>query len=55
METSHNKVKIKFGSKVQISNGQNWCNVLLMEDVTVYGHDPERYVKFGRGGPNILW
>ena len=41
-----NRYKVKFGNKVQISNGQNWCNVLSMEGVTVYGHHPECCVTF---------
>ena len=34
---------------------KNWCNVLSMERVTVYGHPPECHVTFGRGGPHIVW
>ena len=38
--------KVIFGNKVQISN---WCNVLSMEGVTVYGHSPVCPVTFRRG------
>ena len=34
---------------------KNWCNVLSMEGVTVFGHHPECRVTFGRGGPHIVW
>ena len=34
---------------------KNWCYVLEMEGVTVYGHHPECLVSFGRGGPHIVW
>ena len=46
--------KVKFGNQVQISNGQNLCNVRSMEGVTVYGHPQECRVAFGRGGPHIV-
>ena len=40
--------KVKFGNKVETSNRvENWCNVLLMEGVTVYGHPPECHVTRG--------
>ena len=39
-----NKVKVQFGNKFA-----NWCNVLSMEGVIVYGHVPECHVTFGRG------
>ena len=32
---------------------KNWCNVLSMEVVTVYGHHPECRVKSGRRGHHI--
>ena len=36
--------KVKFGNKVEISNRvKNWCNVWLMEGVTVYGHPQESF------------
>ena len=47
--------KVKFGNKVQISNGQYWCYVLSMEGVTVCDHHPECRVIFGRGRPHIVW
>ena len=34
---------------------KNWCNVLSMDGVTVFGHHPECRVTFGRGGPHIVW
>ena len=33
-----------FGNKVA-----NWCNILSIEGVIVYGHVPECHVTFGRG------
>ena len=40
----------KFGNKVNIGNTfANWCNVLSIEGVIVYGHVPEYHVTFGRG------
>ena len=48
--------KVKFGNKVQISNGKKkWCNVLSMEGDAVCGHHTECRVTFGRGGPHIVW
>ena len=41
---------VKIGNKVQFGNKfANWCNVLSIEGVTVYGHVPECHVTFGRG------
>ena len=42
--------KVKIGNKVQFGNKfANWCNVLSIEGVIVYGHVPECHVTFGRG------
>ena len=41
--------KVKIGNKVQFGNKfANWCNVLSIEGVIVYGHVPECHVTFGR-------
>ena len=34
---------------------KNWCNVLVMEGVTVCGHHPDCRVTFGRGESHIVW
>ena len=34
---------------------KNWCNVLSMEGVTVYGHHPEWRVTFGRGNVQVFF
>ena len=39
--------KVKFGNKVA-----NWCNILSVEGVIVYGHVPECHLTFGRGRLN---
>ena len=42
--------KTKIGNKVQFGDKfTNWCNVLSVEGVTVYGHVPECHVTFERG------
>ena len=42
--------KVKIGNKVQFGDKfANWCNVLSIECVFVYGHVPECHVTFGRG------
>ena len=44
---------VKIGSKFQFGNKfTNWCNILSIEGVTVYGHVPECHVTFGRGRPH---
>ena len=45
--------KVKIGNKVQFGNKfANWCNVLSIEGVIVYGHVQECHVTFGRGRPH---
>ena len=47
--------KVKFGNKVETSNRiENWCSVLLMEGVTVYGHPPECHVTRGEREPHVV-
>ena len=42
--------KVNIGNKVQFSNKfANWCNVLSIEGVIVYGNVPECHVTFGKG------
>ena len=42
---------VKIGNKFQFGNKfANWCNVLSIEGINVYGHVPEWHVTFGRGG-----
>ena len=55
IETSRNKVKsqIRYSYPDQ-KQGQNCCNVLSMQDVTVYGHPQQCRVPFGRGEPHIV-
>ena len=48
--------KVKIGIKVQFGNKfANWCNVLSIEGVIVYGHVPECNVTFGRGRLHNVW
>ena len=42
--------KVKIGNKVQFGNKfANWCKILSIEGVIVYGYVPECYSTFGRG------
>ena len=41
---------VKIGNKAQFGNKfANWCNILSIEGVIVYGHVLECHVTFGRG------
>ena len=42
--------KVKIGNKVKFGNKvANWCNILSIEGVIVYGHVPECHISFWRG------
>ena len=48
--------KVKIGNKVQFGNKfANWCNVISIEGVIVYGHVPECHITFGRGRLHNVW